>query len=258
MTTSASKDRTATDVDPLDFVADGRRFYFDPRLNATMVSVFQGDFYATANPNEIITTVLGSCIAVCARDPSIRFGGMNHFLLPHATGASGGLPGHELRYGSYSIERLINVIMSHGGRRDQLEIKIFGGATLTTRLPQVGGRNADFVEGYLRKEGLKVAASDLRGHLPRRLRYFPATGKALVSTVADARSSAIFEQEAGHQDSPHLMHRHASTEFFGSVPPRRRNDGARGVIGLQRPGADLQDVKDSLTSENHRPSRGRG
>jgi chemotaxis protein CheD len=172
-----------------------RRFFFDARLNATMVWVCQGDFYVTQNPNEVITTVLGSCVAVCVRDPELKVGGMNHFLLPRASDTASPPISNDLRYGSYSIERLINSIMAHGGRRDQLEIKIFGGAMISSDFQRIGDKNADFVESYLQHEGLAVAAQDLRGTAPRRLMYFPNTGRALVSTGRDASENRIFEIE---------------------------------------------------------------
>lgn len=222
MSTAVPGTASANPADSFDIPADRRRFYFDNRLNATMVWVFQGDYYTSANPNEIITTVLGSCIAVCVRDPDIRFGGMNHFLLPD--------PGHggdvgasrELRYGSYSIERLINAIMAHGGRRDRLEIKIFGGASLKIGTSMVGNRNADFVERYLEREGLKVAARDLRGTLPRRLRYYPTTGKVMVSQAPDTSSARIFEQEAGLMARRLPAIQAGRAEIFAPTPRRPR------------------------------------
>ena len=182
-------------VDPLDYVRDRRRYYFDTRLNSTMVSVFQGDFYTSANPNETITTVLGSCIAVCIRDPDIRFGGMNHFLLPQALGKEAVSNQNQLRYGSYSIERLINVVMSHGGRRDRMEVKIFGGSNLQSGPISIGSHNADFVERYFETEGIQVVAKDLRGNSPRRLRYNPCSGKVLVKRASDRDAQSIFAQE---------------------------------------------------------------
>ena len=230
MTAAIENNQSAASIDPLDHISDRRRYYFDARVNATMVSVFQGDFYTSANPNEIITTVLGSCIAVCVRDPDIRFGGMNHFLLPNAARDQHVLPSRELRYGSYSIERLINAIMAHGGRRDRLEIKIFGGANLRTGSPMVGSRNAEFVEHYLQKEGLAITASDLRGNLPRRLRYYPATGKVLVSTAFDTKTSRIFEQEASLLRTQQLPVSGDSAEIFPRYPGPRPTGSANQTL----------------------------
>jgi chemotaxis protein CheD len=184
-----------TSAELLDFARMRRRFFFDARINATMVWVSQGDYYISQNPREVITTVLGSCIAVCVRDPDLKLGGMNHFLLPKGDESRGRNATDDLRYGSYSIERLINSIMAHGGRRDRLEIKIFGGATISSDYSRIGGMNADFVETYLAREGMPVAASDLRGSLPRRVIFYPTTGKALVGSSRDPGTSGIFDIE---------------------------------------------------------------
>ncbi len=222
MRAAAPETASANPAESFDLPAGRRRFYFDARLNATMVWVFQGDFYVTAHPSEIITTVLGSCIAVCLRDPDIRFGGINHFLLPAPDHGGDLAASRELRYGSYSIERLINAVLAHGGRRDRLEIKVFGGASLKIGASMVGNRNADFVENYLHREGLKIAARDLRGTLARRLRYYPTTGKVMVSQAPDNSSARIFEQEAGLMSRRLRAMPSGRAEIFAPTPRRPR------------------------------------
>ena len=214
MTREPAEPQTASSIEPFDPGSDRRRYYFDARVNATMVSVFQGDFFTSANPNEIITTVLGSCIAVCVRDPDIRFGGMNHFLLPNAAKGQSILPSRELRYGSYSIERLVNAILAHGGRRSRLEIKVFGGANLTQGSQAIGSENISFVEKYFEREGLVVAASDLGGNLPRRVRYYPVTGRAQVAQSQDGASFGVFAREQGLKENSSLLARHGRAELF--------------------------------------------
>jgi chemotaxis protein CheD len=173
-----------------------RRFYYDRRLKATVISVVQGQYYVTANPNEYITTVLGSCIAVCIRDPDIGMGGMNHFMLPDSASADTAPLSEAMRYGSYSLERLINAIMRFGGRRDRLEIKAFGGASTCQPSSQVGERNIQFIENYLRTEGLSLAASDLGGLAVRRVRYHPSAGRAFLRDCKDSNSLATFARES--------------------------------------------------------------
>jgi chemotaxis protein CheD len=160
----------------------GPRRFLNSRSGEIFVRVFQGQYYVTNQPGEVLSTVLGSCIAVCVRDPKIGYGGMNHFLLPQA--ASSRLQGFSLRYGVYSIERLINDILGHGGDRNRLEIKVFGGANVLTGMARIGTRNADFVEDYLAREGLPIAAKDIRGDIARRIRYYPLTGRVLLSRIS--------------------------------------------------------------------------
>lgn len=174
-----------------------RRRYFDPILKVNVVQVFQGDFFVSVRDGEMLATVLGSCVAACIRDPVAAVGGMNHFLLPDKGGETNpDLPfSASLRYGSYSMEQLINGILAAGGRRDRLEVKIFGGANVLAGLRGIGHQNADFVERYLKAEGFRVMGADLRGSLPRKVQYYPSTGVARVKQIEDASAKTVFQRE---------------------------------------------------------------
>lgn len=173
----------------------GRQSHFDAAAGATAIWIFQGDFYVSARPDMFLTTVLGSCVAVCMRDPVAGCGGMNHFLLPDAEDRGEHYPSLALRYGSYSIERLINAILSRGGRRERLEIKAFGGASVLNGVTDVGSRNVDFIEHYFAKERLSLKAVDLRGNYPRKLRYFPTTGRAQVCDLRNGEAAEAIRSE---------------------------------------------------------------
>ena len=62
--------------------------YWDPIQNVEVVRILAGEYYVT-HCEEMITTVLGSCISVCIRDKAIHIGGMNHFMLPEENRLSG-------------------------------------------------------------------------------------------------------------------------------------------------------------------------
>ena len=177
--------------------AGERRRYYDPILKVNVVQVFQGDFFVSTRDGEMLATVLGSCVAACIRDPVAAVGGMNHFLLPDKGGDNNpDLPfSASLRYGSYSMEQLINGILAAGGRRERLEVKIFGGANVLAGLRGIGHQNADFIERYLKAEGFKVTAADLRGNLPRKVQYFPSSGVARVKQIEDASAKTGFQRE---------------------------------------------------------------
>ena len=124
----------------------------------------------------MLVTVLGSCVAACIRDPSAKIGGMNHFMLPQSDDGVWGIASASLRFGNFAMERLINDILIRGGSRQNLEIKVFGGASIIANCAEIGLRNAAFVETYLRAEGLPIAAADLRGAHARRILYYPLSG----------------------------------------------------------------------------------
>lgn len=172
-----------------------RKSHFDVGAGATAIWIFQGDFYVSSRPDLFLTTVLGSCIAVCIRDSVVGCGGMNHFLLPDAEDRNEHFPSLALRYGSYSIERLINAILSRGGKRERLEVKVFGGANVMGGTSEIGSRNVDFIEHYFAKERLPIGAADLRGSYPRKLRYFPTTGRAQVCHLRDHEANEAIQSE---------------------------------------------------------------
>lgn len=194
-----------------DVLESGPRRFVNARSGEVFVRVFQGQYYVTNQPGEVLSTVLGSCIAVCIRDPKIGYGGMNHFLLPQAAGSRP--QGFSLRYGVYSIERLVNDILGHGGDRSRLEIKVFGGANVLTGMARIGTRNADFVEEYLEREGLPIAAKDIRGEIARRIRYYPKTGRVLLSRIS-RDTIEIGQQEIKLIDGNLLDAEAGKTEIF--------------------------------------------
>ena len=147
------------------------------------VHVGQGEHLVTSDRDVVLSTVLGSCVAMCLRDPVAGVGGMNHFLLPEGAGA-GTDAGR--RYGAYAMELLINDVLKAGGRRDRLEAKLFGGGRMFDSLKDVGASNADFAERFLADEGIPVVGASLRGAGGRRVHYWPVTGRALQRGVTDA------------------------------------------------------------------------
>ncbi len=134
-----------------------------------------------AGAGEVLVTTLGSCIAACVRDPTLGVGGMNHFLLPDAGGLTASDAG--TRYGAYAMEHLINAVLKLGGRRQRLEVKVFGGGQMTVHMAHIGAGNVAFVRAYLAREGLTVAGADLGGHWPRIVRFEPATGRARIKRL---------------------------------------------------------------------------
>lgn len=143
--------------------------------------IHSGDYHVTADKSVTISTVLGSCIAVCLRDSVKGIGGMNHFLLPEASDTQNGA---SARYGAYAMEVLINDILKQGGQRKNLECKVFGGSDIGEFSTKIGSKNAEFICAYLVNENLPILAQDIGGKLPRRVRYTPGSGKAMVRSVS--------------------------------------------------------------------------
>jgi len=192
------------------------RKYFDTRIGKTMVMVCAGKAYVTDDPDEVVSTILGSCVSACVRDPWSGLGGMNHFMLPDNKSGdwhSGGV-GKALRYGNHAMEVLINKIQASGCRRDQMEIKVFGGANVTKGSHLIGSGNVEFIEWYLKNEGLKSQASDLGGTSPRRVNFWPVTGKVMIKRLTRKSDTDIFKGEEELPPRRDLRSDEGSIELF--------------------------------------------
>jgi chemotaxis protein CheD len=165
-------------------------FFHDPHFRADAVKVLPGEYYVSAD-DLVVMTVLGSCIAACIWDPRVRVGGMNHFMLPEGGSDSGG------RYGSYAMELLINELMKQGARRETMQAKVFGGGAVMSSFTtmNVGERNTKFVLDYLQTERIAVVSKDVLDVHPRKVCFFPATGKAMVKRLASSNTDALETQE---------------------------------------------------------------
>lgn len=168
-------------------------FYFDPHFQYNAVKVLPGEYFVS-NENLVIMTVLGSCIAACLWDSRMRVGGMNHFMLPD--GDSLDVSG---RYGSYAMELLINEMFKLGARRETMQAKIFGGAQVMHNFTtmNVGERNTQFVVSYLRTERIPIVSEDVLDIYPRKVVFFPATGKAMVKRLAHAHPDVLAQEKRG-------------------------------------------------------------
>lgn len=185
-------------------------FYFDHHFQHNAVKVLPGEYFV-AREQLAIMTVLGSCIAACLWDSRMRVGGMNHFMLPDTDGADA-----SGRYGSYAMELLINEMMKQGARRETLQAKIFGGgqvmANFTTM--NVGERNTRFVRDYLTTERIPVVSEDVLDIYPRKVVFFPVTGKAMVKRLAHAHPDTMAQEARGNAASVARVTSGGSVDLF--------------------------------------------
>lgn len=164
-------------------------FYLDHHFQHNAVKVLPGEYFV-ANENMVIMTVLGSCIAACLWDSRAHIGGMNHFMLP-----DGDMADSSGRYGSYAMEVLINEMLKLGARRETMQAKIFGGAQVMHNFTtmNVGERNTSFVLNYLHTERIPIVSEDVLDIYPRKVVFFPVTGKAMVKRLAHAHPDVAQE-----------------------------------------------------------------
>jgi chemotaxis protein CheD len=173
--------------------------YWDQEHGCFAARLLPGEYYVTPHA-EAICTVLGSCVSACVHDARLNVGGMNHFMLPldaspgqNSWGSAGSAP---TRYGNVAMERLINDILKLGARRQDLEIKLVGGAHMLSQTGNdIGARNIDFVREYARAEGFRIVNEDLGDVYARRVIYFPQTGRLRVRKLTTGRDETLAAQE---------------------------------------------------------------
>ena len=166
--------------------------YYDRTFDCEAAKILPGEYYYTAK-EMLIVTVLGSCVSACIRDRVKGLGGMNHFMLP-----DGGSPvSASMRYGTYAMEVLINDLLKAGARREHLEAKVFGGGAVLRGFSSmnVGERNASFVMRFLKTERIPVLAEDLNDIYPRKVYFFPRTGKVLVKKLMQTQNDTLAKRE---------------------------------------------------------------
>ena len=167
----------------------------DRETGLTQVTIAPGEYYVTAAIDEALVTILGSCVAVCMRDPVIGVGGMNHFLLAESASGDWGGVSAVTRYGNHAMETLINDIIALGGVRSRFEVKVFGGGHVIDSSMAIGQKNVEFAERYLENEGMPIAAKHVGGFHPRRIHYFPRTGKVQMLQLRRGTDEAVFKAE---------------------------------------------------------------
>jgi len=178
--------------------------YWDARNQTIAAKILPGEYYVTSG-QELITTVLGSCVSACIRDRITGVGGMNHFLLPLSPGETWSSATEIIslanRYGNYAMEHLINDILKNGGKKNNLEIKIFGGSQIIHGMSDIGASNIEFVRNYAAVEGLDIVAADVSGTNPRKVVYYPHSGRVMVKRIRELHNSTILKRESAYIES---------------------------------------------------------
>ena len=200
MNVKIERRRVAPGMEPAPPGFEHLRRYWDPVQSCMTVKVLPGEYYVS-NQEEMLTTVLGSCVSACIHDPRRRIGGMNHFMLPAPLGERdswSSTVGRAARYGSDAMEQLINALLAAGSQRGDLQVKIFGGGRVLAQLTDIGQRNIEFVQRYIALEKLNLLASDLGDVYPRQVQFFPDSGRARVRLLRRHDDVALVADESNY------------------------------------------------------------
>lgn len=214
---SAFSHRNRTPPDALSGF-EGINRYWDKLHQSFAAKILPGEYYVTSH-DEVIVTVLGSCISACIRDKIFGIGGMNHFMLPHTPDdlshhIHSGPSTSASRYGSYAMEMLINDILKHGGRRENLEVKIFGGGKILRNMTDVGVRNIKFVEEYIALEAIPLLSEATGDIYPRKVVYHPHSGKVKVKKLRSLHNDTLIKREEEYQQTIEVKPVAGDVELF--------------------------------------------
>lgn len=164
------------------------------------INLMPGDVKASADPEVVLSTLLGSCVAACLYDPVAGVFGMNHFLLASQGRAQAGVTSETGRYGVHAMELLINALLKRGAERCRLQAKVFGGANVLTASGPghyaVGETNAHFVQAFLENEGIPLIASDLGGYHGRQIHFHGNSFAVYVKLLKGTQEREVAADEA--------------------------------------------------------------
>ena len=135
------------------------------------VNINSGEYYVSRNQSVTITTLLGSCVAVCIFDAQNRIGGMNHYMLPHPR-ASSIISFSDPRYGKPAVDILVQAMLKKGASREALQAKVFGGGRIIEPGQyNVAEANVEFAISYLKELTIPIVSMDVGGYYGRKLYY---------------------------------------------------------------------------------------
>jgi len=166
----------------------------DPAEGITTIKILPGEFYVSQK-DERIETVLGSCISACVRDPVAGVGGMNHFMLPVNKNTQDSELSDANRYGNFAMENLVNALLAKGAKRERLEFKLFGGGRIMSSMTNIGWYNIGFAFDYIYTEGFKIVSQDIGDIYPRKVLYYPLSGRVRVRRLNAMHNESLAAEE---------------------------------------------------------------
>ncbi len=174
--------------------------YWDKQQNLWAAKILPGEYYVTKVQGEAVATTLGSCVSACIRDSVFGIGGMNHFMLPiNSSHGTADWLDEAARYGNFAMEYLINSILKAGGNRKNLEAKVTGGGNIIANMSNIGLKNSLFVLDYLAREQIPIIANDLGDVYPRKVMYYPDSGRLRVKRLESMHNQTLIQREKSYQ-----------------------------------------------------------
>lgn len=135
-----------------------------------------GYIFSSSDP-ALVSTIVGTCVAVCLHDRRLKTGGMNHYLYPK-TPRRAKTTG---RFGNVALPALLKMMVSQGSRLEDMEAQIFGGGSRLLNDPSsLGRKNVKLARKFLKKKGIPIVSEDVGGVKGRRVVFHTRTNEAIV------------------------------------------------------------------------------
>jgi chemotaxis protein CheD len=147
------------------------------------ITIIQGEQATECEPGVVLSTLLGSCVALCLQDPVARIGGMNHFLLGEPGPGIGPSDSRRDSYGLYAMELLIDSMLCSGAVRSRLRAQLYGGANIIAGMDRIGSQNAAFARRFLATKDIMVSRSSMGGTQARKIDFLPYEGRVRCTVV---------------------------------------------------------------------------
>ena len=173
---------------------------FHPKYERVSYDIFAGEFYVTKDQSILISTLLGSCVAVCLRDSIAGISGMNHYMLPWKNDLQSITQMNDGRYGYFALDYMIQKMVQQGANPNKLEAKIFGGGRIMDKSSsQISEQNVRFAKAYLEMHRIPVLVDQTGGFIGRRIFMFPDTFHVEVRTIEkyDGREPVEIDKPVG-------------------------------------------------------------
>lgn len=166
------------------------------RLGKNLNIIYPGEYYITGK-DELIGTLLGSCVSVCLHDPENKIGGMNHFMLPGRINKHDIFSDENARYGIASITKIVSEILSKGAVRRNLTAKIFGGGNIIKFLSISGKKslipsdNVRVAKLFMEIEDIPILGIDVGENYTRKIIFDVSTGRVYLRKIKSVELNDI-------------------------------------------------------------------
>jgi chemotaxis protein CheD len=146
--------------------------------------LFPATLFVTKEPY-LISTILGSCVSVCLWDSELKYGGINHFMLPLWNGKGLASP----KYGNIAIKKLYERMLEIGCNKDNIIAKVFGGGEIlqTTNYQfSIGERNIEIAKGYLKELNIQMTGVSVGGINGRKIIFDTRSGSVSMRYIENS------------------------------------------------------------------------